>query len=114
MSESEKLEGFFCKAANGHQGYEIYKATPDFIFVAAKILHERFGFSKARKPVDGFDHIITDCAKGEVNLLLGWDNWSGFYLMTDSDLGDPVVIEVGNYFDSIIHQPEFDQYIHHW
>jgi hypothetical protein len=114
MSEGDKLEGFFWKTANGRQSYEIYKATPDFILVAAKILHERFGFSKAKKLLDGIDHLITDCAKDDVKLLLGWDNWSGFYLMSDSDAGDAVVIEVGNYFESIIQQTEFDNYIHHW
>ena len=114
MRGGEKLEGCFHTAANGRLGYEIYLATPDFIDVAADLLRERFGFSKARSPVVGFDEVITDCHKGDVKLLLGWDNWSGFYVLADSPLGDAVVKDLGDYLDTVIHQAEYDRYIHRW
>ena len=108
------LKGAFHKTANGRLSYEIYNATSEFIFVASKILHEQFGFSKIKSPCVGLDEVITECEKGDNKLLLGWDIWCGFYLMADSEAGDAIVLEVGTFFNSIIHKPEFDSYIHHW
>ena len=75
---------------------------------------EQFGFSKSRTPVVGLDEIITDCEKEDVKLLLGWDIWSGFYVMADSEAGDAIVDEVGKYLNSIIQEPQFESYIHRW
>ena len=114
MNKEIKLEGAFNIAANGRQSYEIYHATSEFIFVAAKILHEQFGFSKSRMPIVGLDEVITDCERETIKLLLGWDIWSGFYFMANSEAGDAVVLEVGTFLNSIIPNPEFDSYIHRW
>ena len=114
MSKEITLSGCFHKAANGHVCYEIYRATPDFIQVAARVLRERHGFPPANKPLHGFDEVLTECCKDGVRLLLGWDNWSGFYLLADSNAGDAVVEDVGRYLDSIIHQDTYDAYVHHW
>ena len=109
-----KLEGAFYKAANGRQSFEIYRATSEFVFVTAKILHERFGFSKCKPPFVGLDEVLTDCEKDGRKLLLGWDNWSGFYLMADSEAGDAIVFEIGTYLDSILQNPELEEYIDRW
>ena len=109
-----KLEGAFYKTENGRQSYEIYRATSEFIFVAAKILHEQFGFSKSHTPIVGLDEVITDCKREGIKLLLGWDIWSGFYVMADSQAGDAIVDEVGTYLNSIIQEPQFESYIHRW
>jgi len=113
-NDGVKLEGTFYKAANGRQSHEIYRATSEFIFVAAKIWHEQFGFSKSRAPIVGLDEVITDCEREGIKLLLGWDIWSGFYVMADSDAGDAIVHEVGTLLNILIQNPEFEQYIHRW
>ena len=110
----ERLEGFFCKAANGRQLYEVEKATPEFIYVAAKILRQEFGFSELKKPIFGLTEVITECSKDQLKLLLGWDNWSGFYVMADTPETDEVVMAFGKYLDSILHQPEFEIYVQVW
>jgi hypothetical protein len=112
--KEEKLQGFFCKAANGRQCYEIDKATPEFIYVAANFLVQKFGFSEPKKPIVGLDEVLTECSKEQLKLLLGWDNWSGFYVLADTPDTDAVVNEFGRYLDSVIHQPEFDIYVHIW
>ena len=112
--KEEKLEGFFCKAANGHLCYEIYQATADFIFVAANILKENFGFSEPKRPIVGLDEVLTEVTKDGFRLMLGWNTWSGFYVMSDSSEADIIVDEFGNYLGSIIQQPEFEIYIHIW
>ncbi|MBI3654316.1 MAG: hypothetical protein HY231_25090 [Acidobacteria bacterium] len=109
-----KLQGFFCRAANGRQCYEIDQATPEFIYVAANFLTQRYGFSEPKRPVVGLDEVITECSKGQEKLLLGWDPWVGFYVMADAPETDALVQEFGQYLDSIIHQPEFEVYVHLW
>ena len=113
MSDT-KLQGFFCKAANGRQCYEIDQVTSEFIYVAANYLTQRYGFSAPKKPIVGFDEVITECSKEDLKLLLGWDNWSGFYVMADAPETDALVKEFGEYLDSIIQQPEFEIYLHIW
>ena len=113
-NDAVKLAGSLYKTADGRQSYEIYLATSEFIFVAAKILHEQFGFSKCHEPFVGLDEVITDCEREGIKLLLGWDIWSGIYLMAASEAGDAIVSEVGLYLNSIIQTSEFERYIHRW
>jgi hypothetical protein len=112
--KEEKLEGFFCKAANDRQCYEIYQATADFIYEAANLLKQLYGFSEPKRAIVGFDEVLTEVSKDGLKLLLGWDIWSGFYVMADSEEADAIVNEFGKYLDSIIHQPEYNLYIHIW
>ncbi|GEM_PF-1153060 len=109
-----KLTSIFYKAANGRQSYELYQATSALIPVVAEILRQRFGFSECKPPFVGLDEALTECEKGDSKLLLGWDNWSGFYIMADSEVDDLMMFEIGSYLDSIIQQPEFESYIDHW
>lgn len=109
-----KLEGFFCKSANERQCYEIYQATADFIYEAASILKLKYGFSEPKRPIVGLDEVLTEVSKDGLKLLLGWDIWSGFYVMADSEEADAIVNEFGNYLESVIQQPEFNLYIHVW
>jgi hypothetical protein len=112
--KEEKLEGFFWRAANGRQSYEVYRATPDFIYEVASLLRQRYGFSEPKRPVVGLDEVITECSKDGLKLLLGWDNWSGCYVLADTPEGDEVVNEFGAYLDSILQQPEYEVFIHIW
>jgi hypothetical protein len=112
--KEEKLEGFFWRAANGRQSYEIYRATSEFIYEAAKLLQQKYGFSAPKRPIVGLDEVMTECSKDGLKLLLGWDNWSGFYVLADSPEGDDLVNEFGKYLDSIIQRPEYEIYIHIW
>jgi hypothetical protein len=114
MNREDKLTGCFHTTASGRASYEIYLATPDFLQVAANVLRVRFGFSLAPEPLVGFDQVITDCERDGVKLLLGWDNWSGFYVMADAAAGDNLVKEFGTYLNTLIEQEEYDRYIHRW
>ena len=98
------------KAANGHEEYSIHTAKPSFVAKAGKILQSRFGCSTLSKPIVGPDEIVTDCKKDGVNLLIGWDNWSGFYIMANSPDGDRLGIRIGDYFDSIKDDAKLSKY----
>ena len=104
-SQQPPLSSWRGRAANGRQCYEIFRASPRLIIKAGEILHDRFGFDPIVKPVIGADSVITACTKGDLTLHLGWDNWSGFYVLAGSLAGDGAVDEFGDYLDSIFNDP---------
>ena len=108
----QKLSGKSGVAANGHHEYWISDAIPQFLYKAADVLQEKFHFSKMKEPVGNPDHIISECSKDGITLLLGWDIWSGFYVLSDSANADEVVVQIGKYFDSIIQDSAFEQFIY--
>ncbi len=111
MVAKRRLEGRFYKAANGHESYEIFYAAPDIIYEIDEELTSKFGCSSLKMSVAGLDEVIAKCYKNETKLLVGWDNWSGFYIMADSRDGDPLVKEIGKYLDSIIGSRKYEKFI---
>ena len=116
MDKKEKrtLQGNVHIVANGRTSYEIYYANSDIIFEVSDILVAKFGFSQPDRPIVGLDEVITWCRKGDIVLNLGWDNWSGFYMLAQSAEGDTLVQEIGAYLDTIIGEKRFEKYIHYW
>ena len=116
MNTNEKrvLQGKFHIAANGHTTYEIFYAVPDILFEISSILVVKFGCTQPDLPIVGLDEVITQCRKGNIELGLGWDNWSGFYVLANSSEGDELVKEIGTYLDTIIGGKDFEKYIHYW
>jgi len=100
-----KLRSCRGEAANGHRTYDVQYLGPQFVTKAGEILQDRFGFGPLVERVVGLDAVITECKKGDLILHLGWDNWTGFYVMADSLAGDLVVDQFGDYVDSILANP---------
>jgi hypothetical protein len=114
LNKKRTLQGKFYKSENGRETYEIYYAVPDIMFEIGSILVSKFGCSPLDPPFVGLDVIITKCKKENVEVDLGWDNWSGFYLLANSPEGDSLVREIGVYLDTIIEGTAFEKYIHYW
>jgi len=117
MLNSDKkrsLQGNFHKGANGHVSYEIYYVTPDILFAISDILVTEFGCTQIELPKAGLDSVITKCQKGDLELALGWDNWSGFYIFSNSLEGDELIKEIGAQLNTIIGGIDFEKYIHYW
>lgn len=92
--------GQFLKTASGRKSYEIYEANDDFVFRVLDIVQEQFGFT-SRLPVWGLDEIYIDCKRTDANITIGWDNWSGVFIMANTPPSDSVVEEIGDYLNSI-------------
>src|SRR5512145_624582 len=105
------LQGQFHEAANGHKTYEIFYATPNILFEIGNILVTKFGCSELDLPGIGLEAVITKCQKGNIRLDLGWDNWSGFYILANSAEGDKLVEEIGAYLNSLIGGKGFEKFI---
>lgn len=108
------LQGKFYETANGHKTYEIFYASPNILYEIGHILVNRFGCTKLALPVIGLDTVITKCQRENIELDLGWDNWSGFYILANSIEGDRLVEEIGTYLDTLIGRNDFEQFIHKW
>lgn len=105
------LQGKFHELSSGRKSYEILNAVPGIIFEIDNILVAKFGFASMELPALGLDIVITKSRKDGIELVLGWDNWSGFYIFSTSSEGDKLVTEIGTYFDTIIGGEDFKKYI---
>ncbi len=112
--EKRTLQGEFYKAANGHVVYSIVNSAPKILPVIGNILVSQFGCTKLESPIAGLDAVITKCKKGNIELDLGWDNWSDFYILSISSEGDELVKEIGTYLNTIISGKDFEEYIYYW
>ena len=84
------MEGKLGKAENGYCTYDISNAEQDYIFVLADILTKRFGFHMAT-PIPGLDGVYWDAVKEDVKLTVGWDVWSGAFVMANCMNGNEYI-----------------------
>jgi hypothetical protein len=108
------LQGQFYEAASGHKTYEIFYAAPNILFEIGNILVAKFGCTALDLPGIGVKAAITKCQKDDILLDLGWDHWSGFYILAHSAEGDKLIEEIGNYLNSMIGGKDFEKFIHDW
>lgn len=108
------LTGNYSQTASGRLSYEIFNASPEIIDEVGNILVERFRCSPLTRKIAGFDEVIAGCTHGKIELMVGWDNWSGFYLFSDSPEGEHLVKEVGEHLNAVIGNREFEKFVHDW
>lgn len=112
MSTNQQgLQGKIFIAANGHLSYEIFRASTEILTPISQLLTSQFNCTFPTPPIIGLDEVITTGWQGNIELLVGWDNWSGFYVLADSAEADTLVTEIGTYLDTIITGKEFETYI---
>lgn len=97
----KKLTGLFTTTPTGLKTYEIYYATSGLIPVVAVLLAEKFGLAPGYL-LDGIDVYYLDCTRPDCKITLGWDNWSGFFIMPNgaNPNWDKILGEIGDYIDS--------------
>jgi hypothetical protein len=98
------LIGQFHITASGRTSYEIYEAEGEFVFHLVQILKDRFGYSP-RLPVLSWlslDEIYITCQKDRLRLTVGWDEWSGCFVMASNRHADAAVVEIGGYLDNLL------------
>ena len=79
-------------AANGHVTLDFgdYDSVP-YQQVCAKLENE-LGFCRHGDTVAGLDEGISPSfLRSELEISAGWDNWSGSYLLANSDAGDAIL-----------------------
>ncbi|KQV49021.1 hypothetical protein ASC93_13195 [Massilia sp. Root335] len=79
-------------AANGHLTLDFgdYDSLA-YQQVCAKLENE-LGFDRHGRTVAGLDEGVNPSfVRAELEITAGWDNWSGSYLLANSDAGDAVL-----------------------
>lgn len=98
------MKGCFHQTAQGRTSYEIYEAESDFLLQIAAILKARFGFQATSSPLEGLDVIYWDFVRGEIPITVGWDNWSGCFVFAETEEGDEIVREIGQYLEETLNE----------
>ncbi|MCL2749573.1 MAG: hypothetical protein FWE96_00985 [Coriobacteriia bacterium] len=90
------------KNYSGHCFYEMSKVPSDSLIEILDILVNKFGLTlQSPAPIVGLDGTYFDLRKGEAQITLGWDVWSEYFVSAQCPTGDELVIEFGNYIDSL-------------
>lgn len=92
MSMLKNVTGKLFTVQNGHLNYEIYEATPDLVPILGAILQDKFGYFPVRPLAIGLSEVVIDLKRNNITLSLGWDNWSGAYIMAHCKNGDLEII----------------------
>jgi hypothetical protein len=93
------FEASWTTTAQGRPSFEVFAADPSFVaYVLARLVDER-GAAIELAPVIGLDEVIAEVRAHGEPVRVGWDNWSGFYLFSDTESGDAVVRELGAWLE---------------
>jgi hypothetical protein len=92
-----KLKGNFSKTTEGHETYDIYHAEAEHIFPVATMIEKKFGFKPLQLPIFALDSAYIELIRNDVKIIVGWDIWSGLFVMSTDIKGDTVVHEIGEY-----------------
>jgi len=103
QNKMSKLTGQFCKTPTGISCYEIYAAGPDILPKIANLLQISFGLTP-EPLIDGFDVFYLDCVKEGVAITIGWDIWSGCFIMPlySSTENEKTVDEIGVFLTPLL------------
>ncbi len=82
-------------AANGHASIDFDEYDSPAWFKAVSILEEEMGFMREGEAVAGMDEgIMPSFVKNDISISAGWDNWSGNYLLSESNEADKVLTKL--------------------
>ena len=92
----KKLNGNFSITESGSISYEIFDAGAEKLPEIVALLQTRFGFTQ--QPLKwGLEGCYLDCILESVEFIIGWDIWSGCFIMplSRSEEGDRIINEIG-------------------
>lgn len=92
-----KLNGKFYKTAKGNETYDIEHAEAEHIFPVATIIQKTFGFKPLQLPIFGLDSAHLELIKEDIKIMIGWDIWSGLFVMAIDEKGNKAVREIGEF-----------------
>ena len=76
-------------AANGHLTINFNDSPPSSWREVSDRLEKEYGFARSGHGVVGLDEtILKDFVSRDLTLAAGWDIWSGYYLLSESEAGD--------------------------
>ncbi len=110
MSNKKHLRGTIVTAKNGHLSYEVDSASSNFLPVLSQLLQNEFGCIPVGETTTFVSEIISDIELNGIKLGLGWDNWSGAYVMALCSEGDQYITDIANYLNIEVCKIEYSKY----
>lgn len=105
-----ELTGKIVTISNGFLSYEIFNAKSDFVPVMGELIQNQFGFNPVDLPAIGLSEVVCEVEFSGVKLGLGWDNWSGAYVMAHCAKGDEFIKKIASYLNNVIEHPQYKKY----
>jgi len=99
-SEMTKLKGKFYKTAKGNETFDIEHAEAEHIFPVATLIQKEFGFEPLKLPVFGLDSAYLEMAQEDIRIIVGWDIWSGLFVMASDKKANLAVRKIGEFLGS--------------
>lgn len=99
----KELKGVLRKTFKGFNCYEIEDADANYIFKLAVLVTEKFQFTQ-EQTIIVLEQMFIDAVKDDVMITIGWDVWSGCFLMAYDKAGDIHVQEIGSYLDEHLNE----------
>lgn len=78
---------------NGYWSYEIFDAEESFVFELATVLINQFGY-QAALPLNHLASTQFDLYKKQTKLTIGWDHWSGCFVMAHCEMGNQEILRI--------------------
>ncbi len=82
--------------SSGFLSYDFFDAKADSIYEIGTSLTNHFGFKEQGTPSIGWDFCNND-----VKLTVGWDIWSGCFIMSPCKKGDTFIIQYQSYIENL-------------
>ncbi len=111
MNRIRNLTGNIHTAANGQKTYDVFCASSGLIPVIGRLLQQQFGFSPQSTPAIGLDEIVIEIEKDGIKLSLGWDIWSGAYVLSFCEEGSQWVAHIAQFLDDEFSKSIYQQYV---
>ena len=97
-----KMEGKISKTEAGFLTYDVYEAEANLVFPVVSAIERQFGFEVPRLPGFSLDGPVVEMTRGDVKIIVSWDNWSGLFVMAIDEKGDADIQRIGAYLDGVI------------
>ena len=94
-------EWIISNLANGHKTCDNLAKEATQIFEVVSILEKQYNLICERFPVMELSTTVFLVKIYGEEITIGWDNWSGIFIMADTNNGDEIIEQIYNYLKSI-------------
>lgn len=91
---TRKALGEFFETDDGHLSYELEDLEAAMVFPVASRIQRRFGFAPTKPDDIERDAQLIDLVRDGVQIAVGWNDWSGLYVMAQDAAGDAWLKEI--------------------
>lgn len=91
---TSRTQGEFFETDDGHLSYELEDLEAAMVFPVASRIQRRFGFAPTKPQAFEPEAELIDLIRDGVLIAVGWNDWSGLYVMATDAAGDAWLKEI--------------------